>query len=47
MDKAGEALFALKAVTFRYKKEIDLRGISQFGLVVEDVAKMQAAQIQK
>jgi Chaperone of endosialidase len=38
MDQASEALFALKPVTFRYKKEIDPQGIPQFGLVAEDVA---------
>ena len=32
MDKASEALLALKPVTFRYKKEIDPKGIPQFGL---------------
>jgi hypothetical protein len=37
MDKASEALFALKPVSFRYKKEIDPAGISQLGLVAEDV----------
>jgi len=40
MDKASEALFALKPVAFRYKKEIDPDGISQFGLVAEDVEKV-------
>src|SRR5262249_33250624 len=40
MDKASEALFSLKPVTFRYKKEIDPAGISQFGLVAEDVEKV-------
>jgi uncharacterized coiled-coil protein SlyX len=40
MDKASDALFALKPVCFRYKKEIDLAGISQLGLVAEDVAKV-------
>ena len=40
MDQASEALFALKPVTFRYKKEIDPQGISQFGLVAEDVEKV-------
>jgi hypothetical protein len=40
MDKASEALFALKPVCFRYKKEIDPAGISQLGLVAEDVAKV-------
>jgi hypothetical protein len=37
MDKASETLFALKPVTFRYKKGIDPQGIPQFGLVAEDV----------
>jgi trimeric autotransporter adhesin len=37
MEEASEALFALKPVTFRYKKEIDSAGTSQFGLVAEDV----------
>ena len=40
MDKASEALFALKPVCFRYKKEIDPVGISQLGLVAEDVEKV-------
>jgi hypothetical protein len=39
MDKASEALLALKPVTFRYKKDIDPAGIAQFGLVAEDVEK--------
>ena len=40
MDKASEALFSLKPVTFRYKKEIDPVGTQQFGLVAEDVEKI-------
>ena len=40
MDDASEALFALKPVTFRYKKEIDPQGIPQFGLIAEDVAQV-------
>ena len=40
MDKASEALFDLKPVTFHYKKEIDPAGTAQFGLVAEDVEKM-------
>jgi len=32
MEKASDALFALKPVTFRYKKEIDPAGTSQLGL---------------
>jgi hypothetical protein len=40
MDKASEALLALKPVTFRYKKDIDPDSIPQFGLVAEEVAKV-------
>jgi hypothetical protein len=40
MDKASEAILALKPVTFHYKQEIDPEGIPQFGLVAEDVAKV-------
>src|SRR5204863_1454680 len=40
MGKSSEALFALNPVTFRYKKEIDSAGTSQFGLVAEDVEKV-------
>ncbi len=40
MGKASETLFALNPVTFHYKKEIDSAGTSQFGLVAEDVEKM-------
>ncbi|HEY1893228.1 MAG TPA: tail fiber domain-containing protein [Chthoniobacterales bacterium] len=40
MDKASEAILALKPVTFHYKKELDPDGIQQFGLVAEDVAKV-------
>src|SRR5204862_2704001 len=40
MDKVSDALFALKPVTFRYKKEIDPAGTPQLGLVAEDVEKV-------
>jgi hypothetical protein len=40
MDKASEAILALKPVIFRYKKEIDPEGIPQFGLVAEEVEKV-------
>jgi hypothetical protein len=40
MDKASEAILALKPVTFHYKKEVDPDGIPQFGLVAEQVAKV-------
>jgi hypothetical protein len=40
VDQASEALFALKPVTFHYKKEIDPAGTPQLGLVAEDVEKV-------
>jgi hypothetical protein len=42
MAKASEALFALKPVSFRYKKAVDPEGDgkSQFGLVAEEVEKV-------
>ena len=42
MDKASEAIHALKPVTFRYKQELDPEGIPQFGLVAEEVEKVNA-----
>jgi septal ring factor EnvC (AmiA/AmiB activator) len=40
MDKASEAILQLKPVTFRHKEEIDPDGIAQFGLVAEEVEKV-------
>ena len=40
MDKASEAILALKPVTFRYKKEIDPDRTPQFGLIAEEVEKV-------
>src|ERR1700726_42941 len=40
MDKTSEAILALKPVTFRYKKDLDPDGIPQFGLVAEQVEKV-------
>ena len=40
MDKASEAILALQPVTFRYKQELDPDGIPQFGLVAEEVEKV-------
>ena len=45
MDKASEALLALKPVTFCYKKEIDPKRTEQFGLVAEEVEKVNPALI--
>src|SRR5947207_108563 len=47
MDKASEAILALKPVTFRYKKELDPKGIPQFGLVAEQVAKVNPALVDR
>jgi hypothetical protein len=40
MEQTSEILFGLKPVTFRYKKEIDSASTSQFGLVAEEVEKV-------
>jgi hypothetical protein len=40
MDKASEAIIALNPVTFRYKQEIDPKSSPQFGLLAEEVAKV-------
>ncbi len=40
MDKASETILALNPVTFRYKSEIDPKGIPRFGLVAEEVDKV-------
>jgi len=40
MDKASEAILALKPVTFRYKHDLDPDGVPQFGLVAEQVEKV-------
>lgn len=40
MDKTSEAILALEPVTFRYKHEFDAESIPQFGLVAEEVAKI-------
>src|SRR5213079_785651 len=45
MDKASEAILALKPVTFHYKKDIDPKGIPQFGLVAEEVEKVNPALV--
>ena len=41
MDKASEAILALKPVTFRYKKEIEPNRAIMFGLIAEDVEKVE------
>jgi hypothetical protein len=45
MDTASKAILALKPVTFRYMKELDPESIPQFGLVAEEVAKVNPALV--
>ena len=40
MEHASETLFALKPVTYRYKKEVDSTQALSFGLIAEEVAKV-------
>ena len=40
MDKVSEAILALKPVTFRYKKEIEPNSAIMFGLIAEEVGKV-------
>jgi hypothetical protein len=42
MNAASEAILTLKPVTFRYKKELDPKNIPQFGLVAEDVERVNS-----
>jgi hypothetical protein len=41
MDKASEAILELKPVTFHYKKESEPNGAIMFGLIAEDVEKVE------
>ena len=40
MDKVSEAILALKPVTFRYKQALDPHATPQFGLIAEEVEKV-------
>ncbi len=40
MKEASEAILSLQPVTFRYKQELEPAGIPQFGLVAEEVARV-------
>jgi hypothetical protein len=40
MGNASQALLALRPVTFHYNPELDKTGIPQFGLIAEEVAKV-------
>jgi hypothetical protein len=45
MDRVSESVLALKPVTFRYKQEIDPARTAQFGLVAEEVEKVNPALV--
>ena len=45
MGNASEAILALRPVTFHYKKDIDPQGIPEFGLVAEEVEKVNPALV--
>jgi hypothetical protein len=45
MDKASEALYRLKPVSYRYKKEIDSTQSPAFGLIAEEVADVNSALV--
>src|SRR5215211_535599 len=45
MADASEAILALRPVSFRYKKEIDPQGFPEFGLVAEEVEKVNPALV--
>jgi uncharacterized coiled-coil protein SlyX len=47
MNDVSEAILALKPVTFRYKKEFDPIRIPQFGLVAEEVEKVNADLVKR
>jgi len=42
MDHASQAIHRLEPVTFRYNEELDPNGIPQFGLIAEEVEKVNA-----
>src|SRR5436190_22618604 len=45
ITNASEALYRLKPVTYRYKKEIDPKQSAAFGLIAEEVAEVNPALI--
>jgi len=40
MDKASEAILSLRPMAFHYREEIDPGGTPQFGLIAEEVEKV-------
>ena len=47
MDKASEVLFALKPVSFRYKKEFDAGRAPMFGLIAEEVEQVDPTLVSR
>ena len=45
MDNTSEALYRLRPVTYRYKKDIDRTQSPAFGLVAEEVAQVNPALV--
>ena len=45
MERASEALYRLKPVSYRYKKEIDSTQSPAFGLIAEEVAEVNPALV--
>ena len=45
MDKTSEAILSLRPVTFRYKKQFDSDRTPQFGLIAEEVAKVDSSLV--
>ena len=47
IDTASDTILSLQPVSFRYKKELDPKGIPQFGLVAEEVEKVNPDLVAK
>jgi hypothetical protein len=47
MAKTSETIYALEPVTFRYKPELDPDEVLQFGLVAEEVAKVNPELVER
>jgi trimeric autotransporter adhesin len=47
MGDASDILLALRPVTFEYKPDVDPKGIPQFGLVAEEVEKLNPALVSR
>jgi hypothetical protein len=45
MDEASDSILALRPVTFRYQSEIDPDGLPQFGLIAEEVERVNPALV--